>query len=361
MTELNRLAALDKTALLDSLPEERFDRLTRLASNALGADIALVSLIDKDRQWFKSKHGLDTPETPRNQAFCAHAIKSTDVMVVPDATKDARFENNPLVTGEPNISFYAGAPLITKDGHALGTLCIIDNKPRAEFSPQDRQTLVDIAASVMTEIEAEAQGQIIEDLNVVNEELQHRMGNMYAHVSSLISMMSRTGENDKDFAERLHNRIAILAETQALIASNKFESAPLSEIFETTLAPFLTEENRTRVQLSYGDDIEVSARGAFTMTLMLNELVTNAVKHGALKDKDGLVDFSWNQDSDDLITFDWKETTTLQLDTTTEHKGFGSQILVRIVPMDFQGQADHRVEPKGLRYTVSARRERIEQ
>ena len=359
MTEFNRLAALDKTALLDSLPEERFDRLTRLASKALGADIALVSLIDENRQWFKSRHGLEATETPREQAFCAHAIQSEDIMVVPDAGRDPRFAKNPLVTGDPNIAFYAGAPLVTKDGHALGTLCIIDTKPRDDFSDDDKQVLADIAATVMAEIEASVQGQVIEDLTVVNEELQHRMGNMYAHVSSLISMMSRAGGDQKDFVRRLRDRITVLAETQALIANHQFQSAPLSAIFESTLAPFLTPENRARVKMSYGEDIDVSARGAFTMTLMLNELATNAVKHGALKDENGLIEFSWLHDADDMINFEWKETSPGSVYVPSEHKGFGSQILARIVPMDFQGVADHRVLPEGLIYRVSARHERV--
>lgn len=361
MTEIDRLAALDKTRLLDSLPEARFDRLTRLASRALGTKIALVSLIDEDRQWFKSRHGLDATETPRDQAFCAYAIQSDGIMVVPDATQDPRFASNPLVTGDPNIAFYAGAPLITKEGHALGTLCVIDDNPRTDFSEDDKQILADMAATVMSEIEANAQGQVIEDLNVVNEELQHRMGNMYAHVSSLISMMSRAGGDQKDFVRRLRDRITVLAETQALIASQKFQSAPLSAIFESTLAPFLTSETRPRVKLSAANDIEVSARGAFTMTLMLNELATNAVKHGALKDTRGLVEFSWAESENDMISFDWRETSSGAVHVPSEHKGFGSQILARIVPMDFQGVAEHRILPEGLHYSVSARLERVGQ
>lgn len=359
MTETLRLEALRKTALLDTVPEERFDRLTRLAANALDTNIALVSFIDQDRQWFKSKQGLDRKETPRDIAFCAHAIQSKDVMVVADAKLDARFLNNPLVTGDPNLRFYAGAPLITKDGHALGTLCVLDDKPREDFGPDQQQILADIAASVMTEIEADAQEQIIDELNVVNEELQHRMGNMYAHVSSLISIMSRTGVEGDDFAERLHERVAVLAETQALIASNKFESALLSDIFETTIAPFVTPESRRQLRVSFSEDIEVSARGAFTMTLMLNELVTNAVKHGALKDEDGTVSFSWVADGD-VIKMAWREKANLASDIMINHKGFGSQILTRIVPLDLQGEGHHEVGKKGLNYTVSARRERIE-
>ena len=361
MTEIDRLAALDKTALLDTLPEERFDRLTRLASAALGTDIALISLIDEKRQWFKSRQGLEASETPRSQAFCSHAIESTGVMIVPDAAQDARFADNPLVTGEPNIAFYAGAPLITKEGHALGTLCVIDNKPRDGFSEDDKQLLSDLAATVMTEIEAGAQEQIIDDLTIVNEELQHRMGNMYAHVSSLISLMARTGEDQKDFVRRLRDRITVLAETQALIANQQFQSAPLSAIFESTLAPFLTPKTRPRVELSTSNDIEVSARGAFTMTLMLNELATNAVKHGALKDPRGSVKFSWAETDNDMIRFDWKETSADLTHEPSGHKGFGSQILARIVPLDFQGEADHRVLPTGVHYTVSARLERISQ
>jgi len=293
MTETRRLAALDKTALLDSLPEERFDRLTRLASRALGTEIALISLIDKDRQWFKSRQGMEVSETPKDQAFCAHAIQSRDVMVVPDASEDPRFANNPLVTGDTNIAFYAGAPLITRDGQALGTLCVIDDKPRTNFSEEDKQVLMDIAATVMAEIESSAQSRIIEDLNIVNEELQHRMGNMYAHVSSLVSMMGRSGGDQESFVRRLRDRITTLAQTQALIASHRYQSAPLSAIFETTLSPLLTSENRHRLRLFVKDDLDISARGAFTLTLMLNELATNAIKHGALKSSEGTVDFSW--------------------------------------------------------------------
>jgi two-component sensor histidine kinase len=359
MSERDRLLALHQTALLDSAPEPRFDRLTRLASNALGTEIALVSLVDQDRQWFKSRNGLEVSETPIEHAFCSHAIKSEEVMVIHNASEDPRFSQNPLVTGDPNIAFYAGAPLITKDGYALGTLCVIDSKPRPEFSNEDKMILSDIAASVMTEIEANAQNQIIEDLNVVNEELQHRMGNMYAHVSSLISLMARSGGDQKDFVRRLRERITTLAQTQALIASQRYQSAPLSAIFETTLAPFLTPLNQNRVRLITQEDLHVSARGAFTLTLMLNELATNALKHGALKDENGQVDFSWLKDDEDMIKFEWRERAALKGMKAPNHKGFGTQILARIVPLDFQGYAEHEILPEGLLYQVSARSDRV--
>jgi len=148
-----RLATLRSLNILDTPPEERFDRLTRLAKRLFGVPIAVVSLIDANRQWFKSCQGLDVAETPRGTSFCGHAICGDDILLIPDATQDPRFHDNPLVTGEPYIRFYAGRPLAAANGAKLGTLCLIDSKPRV-FDAEDRALLHDLANMAEQELAA---------------------------------------------------------------------------------------------------------------------------------------------------------------------------------------------------------------
>jgi len=150
--ELSRVAALEKYAILDTDPELVFDDLTLLASFVCKTPIALISLIDEERQWFKSRVGLSVSETTRDVAFCSSAILQTEIFVVPDAMEDERFRNNPLVVSEPHIRFYAGAPLITEDGYALGTLCVIDQKPR-ELAPDEKEALKALSRLVLSQLE----------------------------------------------------------------------------------------------------------------------------------------------------------------------------------------------------------------
>ena len=148
-----RLAELRSLNVLDTIAEERFDRLTRMARRLFGVDVALVSLVDENRQWFKSCAGMELSETPRDISFCGHAILGDGAFVIPDALQDERFCDNPLVAGPPHVRFYAGCPLRGPGGRKLGTLCIIDSKPRA-FSDEDVEMLVDLALMVEREFSA---------------------------------------------------------------------------------------------------------------------------------------------------------------------------------------------------------------
>jgi len=150
--EEERLRSLERTLLLDTESDADLDRITTLASETLDTPIALISLVDRERQWFLSRVGLEASQTPRSMAFCAHAITQDSTLVVPDALADPRFNTNPLVVSEPHIRFYAGAQLRPQDGQPLGTLCVIDRTPR-QFSPRQLHWLQLFSEQVSREIE----------------------------------------------------------------------------------------------------------------------------------------------------------------------------------------------------------------
>jgi GAF domain-containing protein len=160
--ERKRLKVLWQYEVLDTVPEALFDDLTELAACICEAPIALVSLVDEKRQWFKSKFGTTLKETSRDISFCSHAIEQPDLFIIPDATKDSRFANNPLVVSDPRIRFYAGAPLIAPDGYAVGTLCIIDKVPR-ELRSEQKQALRILARHIVSQLELRRRAREIQE------------------------------------------------------------------------------------------------------------------------------------------------------------------------------------------------------
>lgn len=166
-----RLQCLLSTGLLDSPPDERFDRITRLTQRYFGVPITYIALIDKERQWFKSKMGITINETPRDMSFCGHAILGSDIFCIPNAHQDERFADNPLVIGPPNITFYAGMPLSGYDGSKMGTLCIIDTEAR-DLSSDDISVMRDLADCVETEFALIHERQMSAKMKSKDERLQ---------------------------------------------------------------------------------------------------------------------------------------------------------------------------------------------
>jgi two-component system, NtrC family, sensor kinase len=203
-TELSRIHDLESYKILDTAPEHEFDRLTKLASYVCGTPIALISLIDSDRQWFKSNVGLDgVNETHRNFSFCTHAINQNDIFEVQDAEKDSRFAKNPFVTSDPSIKFYAGAPLTTPEGHNIGTLCVIDQKPK-KLTPEQAESLKTLA------------GQVIEllELRKANKQLaeQHQLLVNKARLQSI-------GELAGGVCHQINNPLAIIVGRSMILRS----------------------------------------------------------------------------------------------------------------------------------------------
>ena len=186
VNEAERLRTLRSYKILDTKPEERFDELTRLAALICGVPISLISLIDTDRQWFKSRFGLDVEETPRAQAFCTHAIMQPEMFVVPDAMKDERFAHNPLVTGDLHIRFYAGAPLAARDGHLLGTLCVIDHKPHTLTEAQ-KEALKIVGRLVIANFELRRDLQELRDALAARDAAEGPSGALPANLDEIIS------------------------------------------------------------------------------------------------------------------------------------------------------------------------------
>jgi len=161
-SEAARVAALDRYAILDTEPEQSFDDLIILASHVCQTPMAMLSLVDDHRQWFKSKVGVQVRETPRDISICAHAIEQRELFIVPDTLQDSRFRNNPLVVNEPHVRFYAGTPLVNEDGFALGTLCVVDREPR-ELNADQKEALEALGRLALRQMELRQNLQLLKD------------------------------------------------------------------------------------------------------------------------------------------------------------------------------------------------------
>ena len=217
--EIERLQALREYSILDTLPEQDFDDITKIASEICQTPISLITLIDSNRQWFKSNHGLNVRETPRDYAFCAHAINNPyEILIVKDSREDDRFANNPLITGYPNVIFYAGIPLVNPAGFSLGTICVIDNEPR-ELTLNQLESLRALSRQVVNLFEFK---KLNRNLKESQEEIQTRNSELeqFAYVVShdiksplnnIIGLITILNEDQKgkfdDSGERIVNHI----------------------------------------------------------------------------------------------------------------------------------------------------------
>lgn len=190
--EAQRLAALQQYTILDTPAEAEFDDFTKLASGICHTPIALISLVDAGRQWFKSKRGLDAPETPRDISFCGHAIHGREILEVPNALEDERFSDNPLVSSGPNIRFYAGAPLVTPEGHAIGTLCVIDSVPR-QLSEAQRESLAALGRQVVRQLELKRALAQTRDMAARREESEERFHQLFLHTGQGVVIKQADG------------------------------------------------------------------------------------------------------------------------------------------------------------------------
>lgn len=299
--ERERIESLKSYSILDSLPETDYDNLTKIASEICGTPISLISLIDKDRQWFKSNHGIDAKETPREQAFCAHAIHDQDnILVVQDARKDERFQDNPLVTGDAQVIFYAGVPLVGEEGLPLGTLCVIDNKPNL-LSKSQVQSLKALSRQVMNLMalrrNKERLEQSLESLEEKNEELE-RFASIAAHdlktplgnITGLAQLIldeyaSKMDTEGRKMLELILESTSNLSDLiKGLLVHSRSENFATEEKttlhlsdLQKRLAGLFTYENR--LELSFESSLKTIRVNETALLQILINLVSNAVKY----------------------------------------------------------------------------------
>jgi two-component sensor histidine kinase len=298
--EARRLAAVRRYDILDTPPDGSFDRVTAIAARRFGVPISIISIVDRDRIWFKSHHGTHVGEVGREPGLCASAIISGNTYIVEDARRDPRTLANSLVAGGPGFGAYAAAPLTTADGYNLGTLCVIDVRPRA-FTCEQIEELSDLASVVMDQMELRLSARTaLEKAGLMAREIDHRVMNSLQFVSGLLAMQSRLA--DGDAATQLvnaANRVRAVAQVH-----RNFYSEPADKIsclgFLTRLCAELSTVLAEEIAVS-GDKVSVPTTWIQPIGLIVNELLTNGAKHGG----GGLsVDFRAREDGHTLVVCD---------------------------------------------------------
>lgn len=463
-----RLDTLREYRIMDTPPEQAFDRVTKMVAELYGVPITLVSLVDDCRQWFKSAYGLDTPETPREMSFCQYVIAEDRPVMVTDVLGDPRFHDNPLVTGDLHIRFYAGVPLRAYNGAILGSLCVIDREQRDALTSVELERLEDFAGIIMAEADLrrigaerdearrtleraldysgiatwryDARTQAVswrgavaelwgsdyrtalatrddtigrihpedrdavlfalresvsdgspykvehrivhpergvrwlgirgdwdvqaddavltgvsiditeqksrqENANLLMRELHHRMRNLFATVSAIISLTRYAAKDVDDYVERISSRLDALNRAQNVLLGSNFMTGSMHALMREVEAAF------PRIRWS-GPDLLLPENALVAMALLFNELATNAVKHGALTGENGRVDVTWTQEAegadDRMFRLTWAESGGAISVVPPERTSFGTLLMERSVKNNLGGTIERRWESGGL-------------
>lgn len=305
-----RLAALSDYMVLDTPPEPNFDDIVQIAAQLCNTPISLVSLVETDRQWFKARVGMAAQQTPIDQSVCKLGLGRTDLLVIPDLTADPRTADNTLVSEDPHIRFYAGAPLIAPHGEVIGMLCVIDHEPRPEgLTPDQQAVLATLARQVIAQLELRYAmlRRMAEDAErrALNEQLTERLNQSLAMITGLASQTLRAVPGRAP-VESFQKRLDALTEAHELLQRKQWANADLMSVVTSSMARHAAPDRFTIT----GPSAALAPKGAITTAMLLHELGSNAVKYGALSSDAGHVTVGWELagDGDDaVLTLSWTE------------------------------------------------------
>ena len=348
--EAKRMAAVRRYNILDTPPDGAFDRITALAARRFGVPIAIVSIVDEDRIWFKSHHGLSVEQIDREPGLCASAILGSDPYLLADASVDPRSLANPLVAGDFGLRFYAGVPLTTSDGHNLGTLCVIDKEPRP-IDDEQIEDLKDLAAVVMDQIEMQLSAQrAVGQARLMAKEIDHRVMNSLQFGSGLLSMQSRSAAagGNSEHLQLAANRVAAVAQVHRHFSQEVAAETSCIDFLRRLCGDLAAILDRSVVVA--GDEGDVPTTWIQPIGLLVNELVTNAAKHGA-----GPIDVSYTVHTGELALVVCDEGPGLApyFDPDLERTSLGMRIITSLVKqLSGKLTADNRPNGKGACFKV---------
>jgi two-component sensor histidine kinase len=334
---------------MDSAPEQGFDDIVKVAALICNVPMALISLVDSERQWFKAALGLAAPETPRDIAFCAHAIQQHGTFTVENAATDDRFRDNPLVTGDPNLRFYAGAPLETPDGLPLGTLCVLDTQPRSLTADQEF-ALQALARQVMAQLELR---QALARRKIIALEQTHRIKNILTIAQAVVSQTLRQMPVSADARPVIAARLQALGQAQEVLSSGPVGATTLGALVSIAISGSGMDASRFE---SSGPEVIVGPKSAMAFGLALHELTTNAVKYGALSNETGRVTLTWGHEpgrAPQIFRFVWQETGGPAV-VPPKRLGFGSRLIQSVIPPEIKAKTSLDYLPAGVRWTLES-------
>jgi two-component sensor histidine kinase len=342
--EVERMRAVQRYDILDTPPDGAFDRVTALAARRFNVPISIVSIVDNDRIWFKSHHGLPIRQIGRDPGLCASAILKTEPYVLENASVDPRSLANPLVAGDFGLRFYAGVPLRTSDGYNLGTLCVIDKEPRPIDQAQI-DDLKDLASIVMDQMEVRLSARLaVAKTQMLAREIDHRVMNSLQFIAGMLAMQSRS-VNPTDAATQLKiaaDRVAAVGRVHRHFYAEEPTESVSCTTFIKRLCDDLSSILDARINVE-GDEGDIPTTLIQPIGLLINELVINAAKHGA-----GRIDVSYRARGDEriLIVCDHGNGLPLDFDLENSNTGLGMKV-IRLLTKQLHGVITAEANPGG--------------